>query len=75
MYFKTLYLVVIAVFISSCIPQEKSTKCDSNEAYDSSSRKCVATLGAESSTINITNVTPPIFINIIDTKAGRAGKN
>ncbi len=58
MYFKTLYLVVIAVFISSCIPQEKSTKCDSNEAYDSSSRKCVATLGAESSTINITNVTP-----------------
>jgi hypothetical protein len=54
---KFVYLFLV-IFLASCLPQEKTTQCNSNEAYDSSKRKCVATLGASSSTVNITNITP-----------------
>ncbi|MFT6633528.1 MAG: hypothetical protein ACJAS4_003499 [Bacteriovoracaceae bacterium] len=54
---KFVYLFLV-IFLASCLPQEKTTQCKSNEAYNSSKRKCVATLGASSSTVNITNITP-----------------
>ncbi len=46
------------IFLSACLPQEKSTQCGSNEAYDSSRRKCVATLSTSDGTVNISNVSP-----------------
>lgn len=54
---KFVYLFLVFL-LASCLPQEKTTQCDSNEAYNASKRKCVATLGANSSTVNITNITP-----------------
>jgi hypothetical protein len=52
-----IYLLLAFIF-ASCLPQEKTTQCASNEAYNATTRSCVATLGASSSTINISNVTP-----------------
>lgn len=45
------------MLLASCLPQEKTTQCDSNEAYDSSVRKCVATLGTTGS-LSISNISP-----------------
>jgi hypothetical protein len=44
--------------LAACLPQEKTTQCNENEAYNATSRKCQATLGATNTAINITNVTP-----------------
>ena len=66
-----LYLPLIFISLMACLPQEKSTKCSSNEAYDSSSRSCVATLGSESTTINITNVTPSSSYAVSKTDTSR----
>jgi hypothetical protein len=50
--------LLLAFLMASCLPQEKTTQCDSNEAYNATTRSCVATLGASSATVNIANITP-----------------
>ncbi len=52
------FYLFILVLLSACLPQEKTTQCGENEAYDSTRRKCVATLGTSDGSVNITNVTP-----------------
>lgn len=54
---KGLYLICL-ITLAGCLPQEKTTQCGSNEAYDSAQRRCVATLGANGQTVNISSVTP-----------------
>lgn len=55
---KGLHLTLLTLLFISCLPQEKTTQCKSNEAYDSTQRRCVATLGANGQTVSISNVTP-----------------
>lgn len=55
--FKGLQILSV-LFLVACLPQEKTTQCKSNEAYDSTQRRCVATLGASGQTVSISNVTP-----------------
>ncbi len=52
-----IYLIITAL-LASCLPQEKTTQCAQNEAFDATQRKCVATLGANSTTVTIANITP-----------------
>jgi len=54
---KFIYMILFVLFVS-CLPQEKTTQCGSNEAFDATKRKCVATLGAGKSTVSIANITP-----------------
>lgn len=54
----TIIYLLMGFIFASCLPQEKTTQCASNEAYNATSRSCVATLGANGSTVNISNVTP-----------------
>ncbi|MAZ47093.1 MAG: hypothetical protein CME65_00930 [Halobacteriovoraceae bacterium] len=56
-FLKGLHILSI-LFLVSCLPQEKTTQCKSNEAYDSTQRRCVATLGASGQTVSISNITP-----------------
>lgn len=40
-----LQTLLILILVSGCLPAQKSTECGSNEAFDSTKRKCVPTLG------------------------------
>lgn len=62
-----IYLISMLIF-TACLPQEKTTQCRSNEAYNATTRSCVPTLGASSTTVNISNVTPSssYFVNSSD---------
>ena len=53
----TLLLLALGV-LSSCLPQEKTTQCGSNQAYNATQRRCIATVHKSTDSISITNVTP-----------------
>ena len=55
---KEFYLLGFIFILASCLPQEKVTQCGDNEAYNATSRSCVATLGATSTTVRISSVSP-----------------
>ena len=63
--------IILASTLLSCLPQEKTTQCGSNEAYDSSRRKCVATLSTSDGTVNISNVTPSTSYTVSSTDASK----
>ncbi len=50
-----IYLVVV-MLMASCLPQEKTTQCGANEAFDAGKRACVAT--ASTASVKISSVTP-----------------
>jgi hypothetical protein len=50
--------VFFVLLLASCLPQEKTTQCDGNEAYDANKRKCVSTAAVDGSAVVIKNITP-----------------
>lgn len=50
--------VLLLAILASCTPSEKTTECDNDEAYDSSSRKCVSTLSSAGNLINFGSKSP-----------------
>lgn len=53
----TLMLFALGV-LSSCLPQEKTTQCGKDQAFNATQRRCVASVSKSTDSISIANVTP-----------------
>lgn len=55
----------------SCLPAEKTTQCADDEAYDATARTCVAKIGASSSTVKFSSISPSSSYTISQSAAAR----
>lgn len=68
---KQIYLLFILLGMISCLPAEKTTQCADDEAYDATARTCVAKIGASSSTVKFSSISPSSSYTISQSAAAR----
>lgn len=57
--FNIMTLMIFALgVLSSCLPQEKTTQCGKDQAFNATQRRCIATITKSTDSISIANVTP-----------------
>ncbi|GEM_PF-5866309 len=56
-------LVLLSLFLVSCMPQNKQTDCSTNEAFSATLRTCVPIIPSSNSFINISSFTPSYNIS------------